>query len=202
VKEPPSTLALIGLRCSGKSRVGRELASLCGARFVDLDEEVLALALERRGGGVPGSRQWREVGQVLSSLGMEAFRELEAEALAATLRELETQAAATGPAASASAPRAVLATGGGVVERPANRKLLRERTRCVWLRVEVPVLQARLGADRTLRPALWGVDPVAELPALSRRRDGLYRETAERVLECGDEHPEALARRILLEGSP
>ena len=45
-----SRLSLIGLRCAGKTSVGRALAELAGVPFCDLDDELLAhlQALARR----------------------------------------------------------------------------------------------------------------------------------------------------------
>ncbi len=63
-------VALIGLMGSGKTRVGRELARLLGAQWVDLDQ-----ALERRHGPIP--RQFARDGEA-------AFRRREK----ALLREL------------------------------------------------------------------------------------------------------------------
>ena len=61
------TLALLGLRCSGKSTVGRLLAADLGRPFVDLDEETL------RCGRYAG---WRasSVGELLTLAGQARFR--------------------------------------------------------------------------------------------------------------------------------
>jgi shikimate kinase len=162
-------VALVGLRCSGKSSVGRELARLLGRPFVDLDDEVAFLA---------GSES---AGAVIEELGLGAFRRLEARALERVL--------------TAGAP-GVLATGGGVVEQPLNRQWLALHTRCVWLRAEPALLRARLLADRALRPSLTGAAPADELEALSRERAPLYAEVAEHALDVGEASPLALAQRI------
>jgi shikimate kinase len=172
------TIALIGLRCVGKSSVGRQLAVARNVSFLDLDEQIVVLA-----GSAGGA------GDVLGALGEARFRELEHEALVAALAE----------------PRElVLATGGGVVERADNRALLRARTLCVWLRNDVAVLQSRLAQDPSPRPALLGLDAVSELPALALRRERLYRDTAHGVVECGADAPAAIAARIadLIDAGP
>ena len=147
--EARGVIALVGLRCSGKSSAGRALAERLGRTFVDLDDEVAADA------GLASA------GEVIERLGLERFRELEREALERTL-------------ARGGAP--VLATGGGVVEDRENRRLLRERTRCIWLRADAAVLRARMAGDVTPRPGLSGPDPLAEIEQLARRRQPLFAE--------------------------
>lgn len=169
------TLALLGLRCSGKSTVGRLLASALGRPFVDLDEEVLRL------GRYAG---WRvdSVGELLVRAGTAVFRDLEASALR---RALEP------------APHTVVATGGGVVERADNRAWLARAARCVFLSVPVERLAERLRADPSPRPPLLGgADPAAELAQLLAQREPLYRGLAELVIECGADVPAAVAARV------
>jgi len=172
-----ATLALLGPRGSGKSTVGRALAAALGQAFVDLDEGVLALG--RQAGWRVGS-----TGALLTTAGQAVFRELEAAALRRVLE---------------GSPRLVLATGGGVVERPDNRTWLARSARCVYLRVPEAVLAARLRADPTPRPALLGGDPVGEIGELLSRREPLYLALAELVLECADDPPERLVERLVRE---
>lgn len=169
-----TTIALVGLRCSGKSSVGRELAQLVDLPFVDLDEEIVRL----HGEDAPALK---EAGDVLASVGVDAFRDLEQRALEATL----------------DADRiCILATGGGVIERQGNRDLLRERTRCVWLDVEPEELARRMQADPTSRPALLGGDPVTEIETLLVRRHPHYAALAELRLDAGRSSPGDLAGEI------
>lgn len=175
-------LALVGMRCAGKTMTGWVLARRLDRRFVDLDDEVVRFA--RHAGHAVSS-----IAELLGEAGLATFRELEADVLKKLLEP---------------APRIVLATGGGVVERPDNRAWLARVPCTVWLSVPLEILSARMRAGATnrppLRPALLGgEDPVAELPALLARREPYYRATAELVVECGEEPPDALAERILQE---
>ena len=169
----PRTIALVGLRCVGKTSVGRVLAEQLGVKFIDLDQ-VLA-----EGGA--HAQHGASVGDLLRAVGIDEFRRLESVALRASL---------------AGSGRRVIATGGGVVERDDNRELLAARTFCVWLRNEVAVLQRRLAADPASRPALIEVDPVLELPELARRREPLYRAVAALSIDCGAAVPAEIAARI------
>jgi shikimate kinase len=171
------TLALVGLRCSGKSTLGRLLARELDGSFVDLDDALLA---EANAGAA--DLRYESVGELLLEVGQDAFRDLESR----TLRSL----------LASDVPK-VLATGGGAVERPANRALLRERAAVIWLRVDTPTLQARMRVHPVLRPPLLGDDPVAEIPDLARLREPHYREVADSVLDCGTDPPQQLLARIL-----
>jgi len=169
------TIALLGLRCSGKTTVGRLLATELGLPFVDLDDETL------RAGQYAG---WHvgSVGELLERAGRAVFRDLEASALRRVLEP---------------SPRLVVATGGGVVERSDDRAWLARVARCIYLSVPTEVLERRLASDPTPRPPLLGgKDAVDELARLRARREPLYRALAEIEIECGDSPPEEIARRI------
>lgn len=173
----PRTIALIGMRGSGKSAVGRFLADRLGRRFVDLDDEVLRFALHA--GLHEGS-----IGDLLDRVGLARFRDLEA----AELKKLIEPA-----------PEVVLATGGGVVERADNRAWLERVPTCVWLSVPVEILQERIARDPRRRPPVLGADAVSEVPDLLGRREHWYRSLADLVIEAGDRPPDVLAEQILTE---
>lgn len=162
-------LALVGPRAVGKSTVAPIVARLLGLVFVDLDAEI-------------ESRAGASVAELLRGRGEAAFRDLEEDALRAVL--------ARGPC--------VLATGGGVVTRPACLVLLREQCFTVELRALPAVLAERLERDggAARRPALLGGDPRAELDELVRRRAPLYADCARWHLDAGERTPEDLAQRI------
>jgi len=174
VKGAP-TLALLGLRGSGKSTVGRLVAARLEHPFLDLD--ALTVEAGRRAGRREGS-----AGELLAAAGIVAFRAFEAEALRRVLEPGLT---------------VVLATGGGVLERPDNRAWLARAACRVWLRVPVEELQRRLRSDPTLRPPLLGHDPVEEVGALAARRQPLFRSESDLVVEAGDGTPEDVCERVL-----
>ena len=161
---------LVGLRCSGKTSVGRELARLRGCAWLDLDAE-----LARAHGAA-------DAGELLRAHGLARFRALEA-------RELARVLAAPG--------QLVLSTGGGIVEDPANRELLGARTWCVWLQEELPELQRRIRLEPGARPALEGSDAAAELPGVAARRAPWYAQTAHWVLRAEGRTVAQIAQELL-----
>ena len=151
-------ISLVGLPGVGKSTAGRRLANHLGVDFIDCD----ALIEQRLGEAIS---PWfvRE--------GEAAFRDLEEVVL------LE----AIGRAPSSGA---VIATGGGVVLRESNRRLLRNRTVCVWLDAKPEMLFERLSRGKK-RPLLHVADPKGRLLELAKQREPLYRETAAIVVPAG-----------------
>jgi len=164
---------LLGFMAAGKTRLGPVLASQGGLDFLDLDAEI-----ERRTGcSLPA---------LFAAGGEAGFRREEQAALAAL----------------AGRAGLVLATGGGVVETPANHPLLRAGF-CVYLAWDWPLLAARLAARPGARPLAAAGE--AALQVRWARREPLYRALADLVLPLAaaeDAEPrarlrEGLARRIL-----
>ena len=170
----PRPVALVGLRGSGKTAVGRELGLLLRRPLVDLDVAVV------RFGTYSGYRA-ASPGELLERAGRARFRDLEATALRMHL-EPQTEI--------------VLATGGGVVEREDNRVWLGRSAATVWLDASDATLLSRLAADPTARPSLTGLAPAEELRLLRARRAPYYAEVAFLRLSTDEEEPPALARKV------
>ncbi|MEE8468226.1 MAG: shikimate kinase [Planctomycetota bacterium] len=171
----PAHVCLVGLRCAGKSTVGRILARELGWPFADLDQSLGELWAQEA-----GRSDAPHAGHLLATLGEPAFRELEARALTRCL---------------ASSPPLVLATGGGCVETPACREILLE-ARTFWIRVEIDELRRRLAADPAPRPSLTGATAVAEFEVLAARRGLHYRAVCEVELD-GSLEPARVAAAII-----
>lgn len=167
-------IALLGLRCAGKSSVGRRLSQLLGLGFIDLDERTCVVAGHA---GHPAA----SAGELLEEVGLLRFRGFEATALR---QILEPQLGV------------VLATGGGVVEREDNRTWLARSAISVWLDVPAEILAQRLAAHREERPPLTAQDPADEVRNLMRRRAPRYARVADLRIEAGDRGTDELAEEI------
>lgn len=151
--ENQRNIYLVGLMGAGKTTVGRQLARRLGRQFLDSDHEIVA----RTGVAIP---------TIFEIEGEAGFRRREAQ----TIAELT---ALNG---------IVMATGGGVVIDPENRRHLRETGWVVYLNVPPAMLYERTRHDRS-RPLLQVPDPLGRLEALHAERDPLYREVAHYVVE-------------------
>lgn len=92
----------------------------------------------------------------------------------------------------------VIATGGGVVVREQNRRLLHDRTTVVYLRSTPEEVFRRLRHD-SQRPLLQVKDPLRKLKELYQARDPLYRRTAHYVIETGRPSVPTLVNMILMQ---
>ncbi len=153
---------------SGKSTIGRRLAAVLGKEFYDSDREI-----ERRTGAT--------VSLIFDLEGEAGFRARE-RAVVDELTGLND---------------IVLATGGGVVLAPENRRALVTRGRVVYLHAPIEKLIQRTARDR-VRPLLQTEDRVGRLLAIVTERDPLYRQVADLVVETGDQKVQRVVREILM----
>lgn len=154
---------------AGKTTVGRQLARRLGRTFYDSDHEIVART------GVP-------VPTIFEIEGEDGFRR----------REVQTIAELT------AGTDMVLATGGGVVLNPENRRRLHDTGWVVYLNVPPALLYERTRHDRT-RPLLRVEDPLGKLQELHAQRDPLYRETAHFTVEGGRLVASGIVQHLLRE---
>jgi len=140
---------LIGPMGSGKTTIGQRLANLLDLEFLDCDHELEA---------VTGA----SVSLIFDVEGEEGFRTRET-------RMLEELTERSG---------VLIATGGGVILREENRKMLSERGTVVYLRTSVSQQLRRLSRDKS-RPLLQTADRRAKLTRLAEERNPLYLEIAD-----------------------
>lgn len=167
-------VALVGLMGSGKTTVGRRAAKLLGRPFVDADEAFIP-------------RYGRTVAEVFASDGEAEFRRMETELLGELL---------------AVEHPLLLACGGGVVVRDANReRLSAPDVYVVWLRADPAFLASRT-QRKDDRPLLDGDDARAVFERLHGERSAWYEEVADDVLdvaafhEWGSQPKKAMAERV------
>lgn len=144
---------LVGPMGSGKSAVGRQLATRLGLAFVDSDAEIEAAT------GV-------DIAYIFEKEGEAGFR----------LRERDVLDGLT------ARPGVLVATGGGAVLDPDTRARLRERGCVVYLRTSVNQQLARTRRSGH-RPLLRTPDPLGTLERLMQLRAPLYEDAADLTVE-------------------
>jgi shikimate kinase len=157
---------LVGLMGSGKTTIGKELARALGKEFVDSDQEI-----ERRTGAT--------IPLIFELEGEAGFRARERQVIDDLTRR----------------DNIVLATGGGAVLDPENRKHLAARGYVVYLRASVDQLHKRTRKDPH-RPLLKTADPKERLRDLTKQRGALYEEVADVALDTDNLSPKTLAAKI------
>jgi len=108
IERQTKNIALVGMPGCGKSTVGKLIAQKTGREFVDLD----AVITEKAGMPIP---------EVFAKYGEGYFRDLETAALAEVSKRSSL----------------VIATGGGTVIRPENRRMLKQNSTVVFIKRDI-----------------------------------------------------------------
>ena len=161
------SIFLVGPMGAGKSTVGRRLAETLRRDFLDSD----GLIEQRAGASIP---------LIFEMEGEAGFRAREK----AIIAELTQR------------PTLVLATGGGAVLDPDNRRCLAGRGFVIYLCASVDEQLRRTRGDDN-RPLLRTADPRSRLAQLFAQRDPLYREIADLIVASDGQTLRAIVQQIL-----
>ena len=143
------SIVLIGMMGAGKSTVGAVLQRRTGIPCIDLDD-----VMEEKAGA--------SIAEIFTREGESGFRDLESKILADVPTSL----------------RAIIVTGGGIVQRPENQAKLRQLGTIVWLDADPEILFARATENR-LRPLLASAeDPKKTFTELLLKRRPIYQQLA------------------------
>lgn len=158
---------LVGPMGAGKTTIGKYLAQQLNLQFADTDTEIEA----RTGADIP----W-----IFDVEGEQGFRDREQQAVEEmTLWD-----------------NVLLATGGGVIMRQENRRVLAARGFVIYLHATVDEQVRRTHRDRR-RPLLQDGDPEEILRDLMVVRDPLYREIADHVIDTDGCSPRTVAQNLV-----
>jgi len=149
MKTGRTNIFLIGPMGAGKTSAGRYLAKQLNKDFYDTDEEI-----EKKTGV---SLSW-----IFDLEGMTGYRERE-------MKIIESMS---------SLSNIVLSTGGGCVESPEVRDILRHRGTVIYMEVSLQTQLNRLKRDKK-RPLLQGENPQEVLIKLWEEREPFYEEIAD-----------------------
>ncbi len=158
---------LVGPMGAGKTTIGRRLAQGLRRDFLDSDQEVE----QRAGASIP---------LIFAVEGEAGFRAREK----AVIAELTQH------------PALVLATGGGAILDPDNRRCLAARGLVIYLHASVEEQLCRTRHDHH-RPLLQTADPRTRLETLFAVRDPLYREVADLTIVSDGQSPRAIVQKII-----
>jgi shikimate kinase len=160
-------LALVGFMASGKTTIGRKLARKLGRAFFDTDAIVV-----HDHGPIPA---------IFANEGEAAFRRYERAAIANALDNAEPS---------------VVALGGGALTAPENRRLLRDRAYCVFIKVSPEQILARVLRGREMRPVLGSRPTLARINELYSQRMPDY-ESADYAVEASRRRDAAVVTEII-----
>lgn len=158
---------LVGPMGSGKTTIGKLVASEFGLEFHDSDQE-----LERLTGA--------SVNLIFDVEGEAGFRERETRLLRDLIRKQGV----------------LIATGGGAVTSAENRRLMRRGGLVIWLKTSVAQQLKRLSHDKA-RPLLQAPDRKARLEALAQQRNPLYHSVADFEFTSPEHHIKLAAQALI-----
>lgn len=162
-----TSVFLIGPMGSGKSTVGKSLSRRLGVPFYDTDREI-------------ESRCGVDIPTIFEFEGEKGFRHRE--------RKIIDELTQLAPL--------VLATGGGSVLSPKNRRLLRDRGHVILLSVDIKEQLRRVSLNKN-RPLLKVDDVEAKLIKLMDERRELYESTAHHIVSTNSSRMQNVTAKIM-----
>jgi shikimate kinase len=159
-------IILIGFMGSGKSAVGHRLARLRKMHYLDTDELI-------------EKTEKMSINDIFAKKGEVHFRSLESEVIK-TLQDYDNF---------------VISTGGGMVLREENVKMLKEIGPLVLLWADPEVVYQRV-KRHAHRPLLNVPDPKAEIKKILDYREPIYRKVADLVIDTSKMTVEEEVKKI------
>lgn len=161
-------IVLIGYRGTGKSTVGKVLATRLGRELVSTDKEIV-------------KRAGRSIPEIVAEHGWEHFRQLESQ----VCKDLGGR------------DNLVIDTGGGAILRKENVDAFKRNGTLCWLTASVNTIANRIGGD-TQRPSLTGNKSfVEEIQEVLEERIPKYQAAADHIVPTDGRSIKQLVENLL-----
>ncbi|MDR4503865.1 MAG: shikimate kinase [Candidatus Scalindua sp.] len=165
-------IVLIGFRGTGKSTIGKLLASHLKMDFIDTDEYIT-------------NSTGKTIKEIFLERGEEGFRTIEAAAVAIVSR-MDNQ---------------IIAAGGGVILNNKNVVNLKSNGTLILLNATPEVIHNRLSLDKKTadqRPSLTGKEAFEEIRHLIQKRAPLYDNAADHAINTSHKSKEDIVLEIVM----
>jgi len=159
-------IVLIGLMGSGKTTVGKLLAQKLNKKFIDTDEYI-------------ENEEKITINEIFSRFGETCFRNLETD----TVKKI------------CLSDNQIISTGGGIVEKPENIKILKKKGIVFYLYAPVDELYSRIKNEKN-RPLLNNDAPKWALEKLFHKREKLY-ELCDFKIDTTGKNVEEITQEII-----
>jgi shikimate kinase len=163
-------LVLMGYRCTGKTSVGRILASRLKKPFYDTDELIQASS-------------GKSVREMVEEGGWPFFRREEKQVIAGLSEKDES----------------VIALGGGAVLAEENLRHLKGKGFFIWLKADAETIVKRMADDRkslAQRPPFSGENLKEETDSSLPSRESIYQRIADRIVDTSGRSIERVAEEV------
>ncbi len=164
-----SSLSFIGFMGSGKTSVGREVSLFLRIPFLDLDEYI-------------EKKLKTSIYNIFEEKGEEYFRKLETD----TLREVFLLF-----------PQLILSTGGGIVLKEENRRLMKENSKIIYLKGSFEILMRRLEIEEEYKKRPLLKKGKEELLKLWTVRLSLYESCADIVINIDNKSIDEITHEVI-----
>jgi 3-phosphoshikimate 1-carboxyvinyltransferase len=163
IKLGQKNLVLTGMRCSGKTHLGKKIARLLKRRFIDLDTEI-------------GRHANMRIYDIVKRYGWPYFRKLE-QKMCSDFGRLRRPSSDT----SFSSKPLVISAGGGVILNKKNMKNLKKNGVNIFVFADPSKIVERIKKESKNRPTLTGKGSVDEIHDIWEERRNLYLKYADIV---------------------
>lgn len=157
IKLGQKNLVLTGMRCSGKTYLGKKIARHLGRKFIDLDMEI------ERQEKCPKGSPLGKIKDTVKRYGWSYFRKVE-QKMCSEFGEQK---------------KLVIATGGGVVLDSKNMRALKKNGVNVFIFADTSTIINRIKCESDNRPTLTGKGSVKEIKDIWHERRDLYLKYAD-----------------------
>ena len=167
MKNLSNNIFLIGPMATGKTTIGRKLATKTSKKFYDTDIEI------KRSTGA-------EIPLIFEIEGDAGFRERETKIISKLVL----------------LQNIVLSTGGGAILAEENRKILTENGIVIYLKSSAKKIYDRTCNDKS-RPLLQGNDRLGKIKKILNEREPMYKSIANEIINTDNFIAEEITREIL-----
>jgi len=166
-------IVLIGLPSSGKTSVGKKLATKLNFDFIDIDDLISKIHKINK-------KENHNVQTIYQKYGKNYFREIEKRAI----KKVKTF------------ENCVIATGGGAIENKKNAEILRENNKIIFLDCNIDILLKRI-ENQPARPIFEKSNPSDLLKEISEKRTPLYKKLSDKTIDVSSNSIDEIVNNIL-----
>ncbi len=148
-------IIFIGLRGSGKTKLGKLLSQKLNLEFIDIDKEI-------------EKKEKTKIPEIIKLKNWDYFRTIENK----TLKTLSKKT------------NCIISTGGGIILNKENIKILKKLGKIIYLNVHPEICTKRIEKSSTNRPKLTNKKTIQEeIISLYEKRKNIYEKTADIIFE-------------------
>ena len=162
-------IVIVGLMGVGKSTVGKELSERINSKFYDTDKEI-------------EKETEKSITEIFELSGEKYFRKKEVEILSKVIKE-----------------KAIIATGGGIIENNQNYELLNSHKYVIFLDASVNTILEHLSNDKQNRPLLSKSNNIeSTIKHLMNKRVYKYKEVSDIIINVDNKDVDEVVSEILV----